>query len=79
VARNNNKLLYKCLRDSFTFIKLRQSYIYSSRDVAPYNAYFSTHFNAYINIKSYVGYCAVKYIFKYIYKGPNHAIITLKT
>ena len=46
--------------------------------MAPYNAYFSTRFNTHINIKSYTGYCAVKYAFKYIYKGPNYATITLK-
>ena len=46
--------------------------------MAPYNAYFLTCFNIYINIKSYAGYCAIKYIFKYIYKDPNYATITLR-
>ena len=77
IVGNNNKLVYKRLQNSLTFIKPNQSYIYSSRDIAPYNAYFLTRFNAYINIKSYIGYCAIKYVFKYIYKGPNYATITL--
>ena len=76
---NNNKPLYKRLQDGPTFIKPKQSYIYNSKDVAPYNAYFSTHFNVYINVKSYTGYCTVKYTFKYIHKGPDHATITLET
>ena len=78
IVRNNNKPLYKCLRDGPTFTKPSQSYIYNSRDMAPYNAYFLAHFNMYINIKSCTGYCAIKYAFKYIYKGPNHATITLR-
>ena len=77
IVRNNNKPLYKRPQDGPTFIKPRQSYIYSSRDIAPYNAYFSTRFNAYINVESYIGYYAIKYAFKYIYKGPNYTTITL--
>ena len=46
--------------------------------MAPYNTYFSTHFNVYINIESCAGYYTVKYIFKYIYKGPNYTTITLE-
>ena len=78
MVRNNNKLLYKRLRDGPIFVKPRKNYIYSSRDMAPYNAYSLTHFNIYINIKSYTGYCAVKYAFKYIYKGLDYTTITLK-
>lgn len=54
VVGNNNKPLYKRPRDGPTFAKSGQSYIYSSRDVAPYNAYFSTRFNAHINVESCV-------------------------
>ena len=78
IVGNNNKPLYKRLWDSLIFTKLRQSYIYNSKDVVSYNAYFLTHFNAHINVKSYVRYCAIKYTFKYIYKGPNYTTITLK-
>ncbi|OCK92851.1 uncharacterized protein K441DRAFT_568471, partial [Cenococcum geophilum 1.58] len=49
-----------------------------SRDIAPYNAYFLTRFNAHINLESYIGYCAIKYMFKYTYKGPNYTTITLE-
>ena len=77
MVENNNKPLYKYPRDSFIFIKPRQSYIYSSRDIVLYNVYFLTYFNTYINIKSYTGYCTIKYAFKYIYKGPNYTTITL--
>jgi len=78
VVGNNNKLLYKCPRDGPTFVKLGKSSIYSSRDMAPYNVYFLTRFNAYINVESCMGYCVVKYAFKYIYKGLDYAIIMLR-
>ena len=41
----------------------------------PYNLYLSCKYCAYINIKICASVQAVKYIYKYIYKGSNYAIV----
>ncbi len=44
----------------------------------PYNPYLSTRFNAYINVKVASNINAFKYLYKYVYKGPNRIIATVE-
>ena len=41
----------------------------------PYNLYLSYKYYTYINIKIYASMQAIKYIYKYIYKGSNYTIV----
>jgi hypothetical protein len=48
-----------------------------NRWVVPHNVYLSTKYDAYINVKVYNNICVVKYLFKYIYKGHDHATVEI--
>jgi len=45
--------------------------------VVPHNVYLLTKYNAHINVEVYNNIRAVKYLFKYVYKGHDHAIIEI--
>jgi hypothetical protein len=44
----------------------------------PYNPYLTKKYRAYINIEILANVNAIKYIYKYIYKGVNKATIVIK-
>jgi hypothetical protein len=45
--------------------------------VVPHNVYLSTKYNAHINVEVYNNIRAVKYLFKYVYKGHARATIEI--
>jgi hypothetical protein len=47
------------------------------RSVVPYNPYLSKKFNAHINVEVCSTVTAVKYLYKYVYKGHDEATIEL--
>ena len=47
--------------------------------VVPYNCFLSLKFNCHINVEIVVSVVCVKYIYKYITKGPDRCIVTLRT
>ncbi|WKY01340.1 hypothetical protein Q1695_015385 [Nippostrongylus brasiliensis] len=50
---------------------------FDNRHVVPYNPYISLLLNAHINVEV-CGYIqAVKYLYKYVYKGPNRASVRI--
>ncbi len=44
----------------------------------PYNPYLLIRFNTYINVKVASNINAFKYLYKYVYKGPNRITATIK-
>eukprot|EP00973_Karenia_brevis_P064014 8895875-Karenia_brevis.AAC.1 len=44
-----------------------------NRDVVPYNPYLSQKFQAHINVEVVSSIKAVKYLYKYTYKGHDRA------
>jgi hypothetical protein len=48
-----------------------------NRWVVPYNVYLSTKYDAHINVEVCNNIHAVKYIFKYVYKGHDRAIVEI--
>jgi hypothetical protein len=54
-----------------TFQKTLDGFVYDNRWVVPHNPYFTKMFNAHINIQVSVDIRSVKYLFKYICKGPD--------
>ncbi len=48
-----------------------------NRWVVPHNVYLSTKYDAHINIEVCNNIRAVKYLFKYVYKGHDRAIVEL--
>src|SRR5882762_160621 len=53
----------------------RAGYTYTNRDVVPYNPYLSAKYDCHINVEVCASIKAVKYIHKYIYKGPDMATV----
>ncbi|GBM13179.1 hypothetical protein AVEN_64382-1 [Araneus ventricosus] len=50
-----------------------------NRFVVPYNPYLLLKYNAHINVEICTSLCAVKYIYKHIYKGFDCANMVLPT
>ncbi|ONM01415.1 hypothetical protein ZEAMMB73_Zm00001d030709 [Zea mays] len=49
-----------------------------NRWVVPYNPYLLRHFNCHINVEACGSIKAVKYLFKYIYKGHDRASVVMR-
>ncbi len=45
--------------------------------VVPHNVYLSTKYNAHINVEVYNNIRAIKYLFKYVYKGHDRATVEI--
>jgi hypothetical protein len=45
--------------------------------VVPHNVYLSTKYDAHINVEVCNNICAVKYLFKYVYKGHDRATVEI--
>ncbi|KAE8986581.1 hypothetical protein PR002_g22315 [Phytophthora rubi] len=46
--------------------------------VVPYNPYLSQKYNCHINVEVCTALTAVKYLYKYVYKGSDKAVITVE-
>ncbi len=45
--------------------------------MVPHNVYLSTKYDAHINVEVYNNICAIKYLFKYVYKGHDRVIVEI--
>ncbi len=45
--------------------------------VVPHNVYLLTKYDAHINVVVLHNICAIKYLFKYIYKGDDHVTVEI--
>jgi len=50
---------------------------YDNRWVVPYNAYLLLRYNAHINVEYCASVKAVKYLYKYIFKGHDRAVVAI--
>jgi len=48
-----------------------------NRWVVPHNVYLSTKYDAHINVEVCNNIRAIKYLFKYVYKGHDHATVKI--
>jgi hypothetical protein len=48
-----------------------------NRWVVPHNLYLLTKYDAHINVEVYNNIRVVKYLFKYVYKGHDYAIVEI--
>lgn len=53
------------------------NHVLDNRSVVPYNPYLSKKYNAHINVEVCSTIKSVKYIFKYVYKGHDAAIVKI--
>jgi hypothetical protein len=55
----------------------KNGHIFTNAHVVPYNPYLSKRYNCHINVEIATSITAVKYLFKYIYKGHDRASISI--
>ena len=55
----------------------KHGHIFTNAHVVPYNPYLSTRCDCHINVEIATSITAVKYLFKYVYKGHDRASITM--
>jgi hypothetical protein len=48
-----------------------------NRWVVPYNPYLTTKYNCHINVEICSSITAIKYLFKYVYKGHDRATVEI--
>ncbi len=56
----------------------RSSFVFYNRWVVPYNPYFTMRYQCHINVEVYNSIIAVKYLYKYVYKGHNCALAVVQ-
>ena len=56
----------------------RKDFQFDNRWVVPYNPYLTQKYDCHINVESCASLNSIKYIYKYIYKGPDRAMIELE-
>ena len=54
------------------------NFIYDNRWVVPYNPFLTAKYRCHINVEICATVQSVKYIYKYIYKGPDRAMIQIQ-
>jgi len=59
------------------FRKTLDGFAYDNQWVVPHNPYLTKMFNAHINVEVFVDIRSVKYLFKYVYKGPNRVTMVI--
>ena len=64
-----------------TFLKWRRNkrITYTNADVVPYNKYLLFKYNCHINVEYCHSINAIKYQFKYLYKGSDQASVTVES
>jgi hypothetical protein len=45
--------------------------------VVPHNPYLTDMFNAHTNVEVFADIPCVKYLFKYVYKAPDHVAVAI--
>lgn len=53
------------------------SYIVDNQNIVPYNKYLCMRYNAHINVEVCSTIKAVKYLFKYVYKGHSCTTVSI--
>jgi hypothetical protein len=71
----NGYPVYRRRDDGVTVHK--HGFIFTNAHVVPYNPYLSAKYNCHINVEIATSITAVKYLFKYVYKGHDRASIRI--
>ncbi|SGZ34806.1 BQ5605_C075g12921 [Microbotryum silenes-dioicae] len=65
---------YPLYRRRFRHAVVKGGVIYNDGDCVPYSPYLCAKYNAHINVEAVTTISAIKYLFKYVYKGPDRAV-----
>ncbi|CAJ0641618.1 4542_t:CDS:2 [Entrophospora sp. SA101] len=75
-VNNDGYPIYK-RRDNGKTVEVRGATL-DNRWVVPYNPYLSTRYDCHINVEICSSITAVKYLFKYVYKGHDRATVEIR-
>ncbi len=73
---NDSYPVYRRLKDGKTVIV--KGIQCGNRSVVPYNSFFCTKYNAHINVEISTSITAVKYLYKYVYKGHDRVMAEIR-
>ena len=65
--------LYRRRNNGQTIVKGNN--ILDNRWIVPYNPYLCQKYDCHINVEICSSICSVKYLYKYVYKGPDRVIV----
>jgi hypothetical protein len=74
---NNGYPVYQRRDDGVT--STRNNHTFTNQDIVPYNLYLTQKYNCQINVDIATSITAVKYLYKYIYKGHNRASVSVES
>ncbi len=65
-------------RQTRIFVDPKTQRVVDNRWIVPYNLHLATKYHAHINVEICSSIFAVKYMYKYVYKGPDRAIAVVE-
>lgn len=74
---DNSYPIYRRRNNGQTYQKDADGFVYDNRSIAPHNPWLSLVFDCHINMKVCCNITAVKYIYKYIFKGHDRANVSI--
>ncbi len=69
--------LYKREDDGRIFVNEDTQFEYDNRNVVPYNQYLIQKYQCHINVEICSHVTTVKYLYKYVYKGSDRAVVSV--
>ncbi len=67
--------------DKFLLLPLppcSSGFVFDNRWVVPYNPYFTMRYKCHINVEVCSSITTVKYLYKYVYKGHDRALVVVQ-
>jgi hypothetical protein len=61
-------------RQTRIFVDPKMQRMVNNQWIVPYNLHLATKYHAHINMEICSSISTIKYLYKYVYKGPDHAI-----
>ncbi len=61
------------------FVDPKTQRVVDNRWIVPYNLHLTTKYHTHINVEICLSISVVKYLYKYVYKGPDHAIVVVES
>ncbi len=68
---------YRC-RQTRIFVDPKTQRVVDNRWIVPYNLHLATKYHAHINVEICSSISGVKYLYKYVYKGPDRATVVVE-
>lgn len=77
IEENDNYAIYRRRNNGRTYYHRGRHYTFDNRHVVPYNPYLTLKYQCHINVEVCTSFNCIKYLYKYIYKGHDRAVIEL--